>query len=139
MVTLELTLLTQKSVLVVEAQRAGTAQLNDEAAFEAAFDVRLARQSGIRPIPARVSGVFAIPPEADGPSSGSALSDSVVIGESVAPIEVDSEAEPPNQRLERWKRKLLDLSLRNKLLNFKPTAKTERLDHWTAPTEGVSC
>ncbi len=127
MVTLELTLLTQKSVLVVEAQRAGTAQLNDEAAFEAAFDVRLARQSGIRPIPARVSGVFAIPPEADGPSSGSALSDSVVIGESVAPIEVDSEAEPPNQRLERWKRKLLDLSLRNKLLNFKPTAKTIRI------------
>jgi hypothetical protein len=34
-----------------------------------------------------------------------------------------SPAESINLRLERWKRKLLDLSLRNKLINFKPTAK----------------
>ncbi len=30
-------------------------------------------------------------------------------------------AEPPNARLERWKRKLLDLSLRNRLINFRET------------------
>ena len=30
-----------------------------------------------------------------------------------------AETEEPLDRLERWKRRLLDLSLRNKLLNFK--------------------
>ncbi len=33
---------------------------------------------------------------------------------------VDEAPETPVGRVERWKRKLLDLTLRNKLLNFKP-------------------
>jgi very-short-patch-repair endonuclease len=124
---LEVTLLTQKSVLAAEAQRVGAEHLTNEADFEAAFDVRLARQSGIRPIPARVSGMFTIPLEAAAEPQDSVLLDGVILSPAETPTELDSEAEQPNQRLEQWKRKLLDLSLRNKLLNFKSTAKTLRL------------
>lgn len=36
-------------------------------------------------------------------------------------------AGPPNARLENWQRKLLDLSLRNRLINFRDTKKTLRV------------
>jgi hypothetical protein len=120
--TLELTLLTQKSLLFADAQRAGVERLNDEAHFRAAFDVRLARQSGIRPIPTRVNGIFEIPKVAPVDPHTRAV-DPVEVTNVASPLETDPDAEPLNLRLERWKRKLLDLSLRNRLINFKATAK----------------
>jgi very-short-patch-repair endonuclease len=122
LMSLELTLLTQKSVLFADAQRVGVERLNDEAHFRAAFDVRLGRQSGIRPIPSRVDGIFEIPEVAPADPRAT-VHDPVDVINVPAPAETDPEAEPLNLRLERWKRKLLDLSLRNKLINFKATAK----------------
>ena len=120
--SLELTLLTQKSLLFADAQRAGVERLNDEAHFRAAFDVRLARQSGIRPIPTRVNGIFEMPKVAPVDPRTREV-DPVDVTNVASPLETDPDAEPLNLRLERWKRKLLDLSLRNKLINFKATAK----------------
>ena len=124
--SLEMTLLTQKTALLSEAQRIGNEHLNDDKHFEAAIDVRLARQSGIRPIPSRVDGIFTIPVEAERAGSDATI-DMLDVTHVPAPIEVDPNAEPLNRRLERWKRKLLDISLRNKLINFRPTAKTLRV------------
>lgn len=45
----------------------------------------------------------------------------------------DLDPEQPEGRLERWQRKLLDLSLRNRLLNFRPTKKSLFFD---APEPG---
>jgi hypothetical protein len=122
LMSLELTLLTQKSVLFADAQRAGIEKLNDEVHFRAAFDVRLARQSGINPIPSRINGIFELPKDPTVDPRAKSL-DPVSVTNVAAPLETDPDAEPINLRLERWKRKLLDLSLRNKLINFKATAK----------------
>ena len=126
LLSLEVTLLTQKSALFTAAQRTGVDNLQNEAKFRAAFDVRLARQTGIRPIPSRINGIFEVPKEV-APDSGSRAVDGVEVTNLAAPIEADPDAEPLNLRLERWKRKLLDLSLRNKLINFKATAKMLRI------------
>src|SRR5688572_30535765 len=39
-------------------------------------------------------------------------------------LEVEERPNTPAGRIERWQRKLLDLSLRNQLLNFRPTRQT---------------
>lgn len=39
-------------------------------------------------------------------------------------VEVDERPNTPAGRIERWQRKLLDLSLRNRLLNFRPSKQT---------------
>jgi very-short-patch-repair endonuclease len=122
LLSLELTLLTQKGVLFSEAQRVGIERLNDETKFRAAFDVRLARQTGIRPIPSRVNGIFEVPKDAPVDARAQKI-DAVEVTDIPLPSEADPDAEPLNLRLEQWKRKLLDLSLRNKLINFKATAK----------------
>jgi very-short-patch-repair endonuclease len=124
LLSVETTLLTQKNALLAEALKAGRDHTNKDKGFQAALDIRLARQSGIRPIPARVNGQFEIF-ENSLPEPGG-MEPVETIGRS-APRKVDADAEPPNHRLERWKRKLLDLTLRNRLLNFKETAKTLRI------------
>jgi very-short-patch-repair endonuclease len=125
----ELTRLADKKALVSEAQALGARNLSEESKFIGALDLRMAREAGIRPIPPRTGGVFELPKDTDrpggadeaGPPDAIDLPPSIIIGE------VEGDGEAPNQRLERWKRKLLDLSLRNRLLNFRPTAKTLRV------------
>jgi len=48
---------------------------------------------------------------------------------SLAPISIAGDAanESAASRLDRWKRRLLDLSLRNRLLNFRPSRSTVRI------------
>jgi very-short-patch-repair endonuclease len=98
-----------------EAVRAGRRHLDDPARFLFAVDVRRARMSRIRPLPVRLqSGTVhagAIPPApAPDPVAPTAP---VPDMPPVAPGTT-----PAIGRLDRWKRKLLDLSLRNRLLNF---------------------
>lgn len=87
-------------------------------AFELAVDVRRARMSRIKPLalaenrnqPQAVDETpVSIEPEFEEPPD---LPDE--LSEEVPPQELD-----PKDRLARWQRKLLDLSLRNTLLNFK--------------------
>ncbi len=101
--------------------------------FRFAVDVRTARDERILPVPARV-----VAKDFDPVSEGQA-GPPAGVGEDAAPA--PSRPEParrsqPSQRprqrdeastakrLERWKQKLLDLSLRNRLLNFCQTRKS---------------
>lgn len=89
--------------------------------FERAIDIRRARFAGITPLAAHQTG---------GTSEGG--------NEEVAPASlppepdfgllpgevVDETPQTPQGRIDRWQRKLLDLTLRNRLLNFKETRQT---------------
>ncbi len=120
---IETTLLTSQPPLRFRAavEKARTFVEEDaERRFELIVDVARARRRQIRPL---ATGEDAASP---------AVAVSAASGQSVEmeapPDFIDEEAplaEPdePLDRLERWKRKLLDLSLRNRLLNFK-AAKT---------------
>lgn len=99
-----------------------------EREFDRAIDVAMARKAGICPIPLSPSsesdhssapagkvpggGLPAPPPELDRPATPEA-----------PPVSTEGPETAP-QRLKRWKDRLLDLSLRNRLLNFKDTKKT---------------
>jgi len=124
------------------AEKTARARLDDDEAFEIAIDVAAARHQGIGPLPPRTmafeageSRPAAVPPpmpatSAGGPSTG--------VEEAAAP---DADATPtrddrPRDRLEHWKGKLLDLTMFNRLLNFRATKKTIALcDHDIAALE----
>jgi very-short-patch-repair endonuclease len=117
---LELTCVCQASVLAAQAARAGAEHLAAEVDFVGVLDVDVARRTGIQPLPIRVAGRFVQP--AAVPAGPDTLPTQPQTAPLVPPLQ-----ETGVQRLERWKRKLLDLSLRNRLINFKPTSKTLRV------------
>lgn len=94
-----------------------------EAPFELAVDVRRARLQRIRPlasphavaVPATPSGV---PGDAAAPAA-----DAFSMAPANLPMQdempEDRKPQTPEDRLQHWQRKLLDLSLRNNLLNFR--------------------
>ncbi len=102
----------------------GLEHLRREEEFLFAVDIKRARIEQIRPLPSRgqeppetherlsenVSVPSVEPPPALPPLDGEAF----LLDEIVRP-------ETPEGRLARWKSKLLDLTLRNRLINFKPT------------------
>jgi hypothetical protein len=107
----------------------GEEHLNDEAEFAYAVDVRRAREVQIRPLPSRSSQV-------DEQIVPIAKAETPIIEDVphlppldpvVIPLRDDVTPETPEGRLAKWKSKLLDLTLRNKLLNFKPTKSTLRV------------
>jgi Protein of unknown function (DUF4011) len=98
-----------------------------EKRFESVIDIRRARQQGVFPLALS---------RTDSPVGGLLVGVGVTANpiDEIEAIEEDirlTEPDPgPTDRVERWKRKLLDLSLRNKLLNFKMTKASVAL---TAP------
>jgi very-short-patch-repair endonuclease len=127
----ETTLVTQQPVPKFNAAiKQGSAALGEahDGDFELAVDIRRARMQRIRPIPTgREPEPAKEKPAAEaGDAAGldvEALSD---IPEAGPAVEPDAAAAPAG-RLDRWQRKLLDLSLRNRLLNFKPTKRSVTL------------
>lgn len=110
------------------ATEQGHAHLLEEDAFRYAVDIHRAREVQIKPLPSKVAVVKrhetveaeeapAIEPTPNLPPLDPAF---------LTPIEV-ANADTPEGRLANWKSKLLDLTLRNKLLNFKPTKATLQL------------
>ncbi|BBF92157.1 DUF3320 domain-containing protein [Blastochloris tepida] len=94
------------------------AKLLDEGAIaplELALDVRRARARNIRPLELADRRATVTPVD-DGPPAEIGLDEAPAFAEEVVVRDDDS---GPVDRLERWKRKLLDLSLRNKMLNYK--------------------
>ena len=97
--------------------------------FELAIDVKRARQKRILPLP---QASEAEPSRAEGGSPGVESAEVPRLDESPTLPEIidsgprESEAEPETAaaRVERWKRRLLDLSLNNRLLNFKQSKRT---------------
>ncbi len=107
-----------------QALEQGAAYLRQEHTFRYAIDVYRAREQQIKPLPSRVGAVeaavaiaeraAAIEPTPDLPPLDPAL---VIDLDPVA-------ADTPAGRLAKWKSRLLDLTLRNRLLNFKNTKST---------------
>lgn len=103
------------------AEKHANDHLIDPSAFNVAIDITRCRGNGIRPIPAKVAenGVF------KAVDYGKRKSDEIT----GAPREIDlarhaalSDGNVEITRKTLWERKLLDLSLRNSLLNFRPTS-----------------
>lgn len=115
----------------------GARQISEaqERAFLLAIDIRRARLQRIRPLPGTdvPSGTIVSDPVAEPAppvldEAPSELSDTpVVMVDDIGPA-------TPQDRLERWQRKLLDLSSRNALINFRVGKRAIKLD---APDPGL--
>ena len=89
--------------------------------FNSAIDIRRARAHRIQPL-----GWKSVQPEqtaasADGPRVELTLEEAPVLPDFDEGLDEDDLPETPQGRLERWQRKLLDLSARNPLLNHRST------------------
>jgi very-short-patch-repair endonuclease len=107
----------------------GTVQFEpgEDEKFRLAIDIRRARRQRIRPLasdtPERV-----LADTAATPASAAVFEDAPPLEEeSVVPIQ-EIPDNTPRGRLDRWQRHLLDLSLRNNLLNFKAARRALRIE-----------
>ena len=104
--------------------------LQNKARFHCAVDIRAARKIGIRPlslteeIGGSVDEDINLVVEADSLSVDLSAPDAVVDAGILKAIRPPREQESAADRLARWKTSLLDLSLRNRLLNFKDSKKS---------------
>ncbi|MFK7882880.1 MAG: DUF3320 domain-containing protein [Phycisphaerales bacterium] len=125
LVALESTLLTHRPPVDFEQAKAnGKSQLADdsERPFHMAVDITRARAAGIRPISSLKSDA-AVAVQADDSVAPALLPKLPDLDQ--MPFEYAEElAATPGDRLDRWQKKLLDLSLRNRLLNFASTKQT---------------
>ncbi|WP_339731206.1 DUF4011 domain-containing protein [uncultured Gimesia sp.] len=125
LITFETTLITNRPPSPFEAAMAAAKLRTLESAadeFIAAIDINRARMAQIRPLASHAdsqlkevppsAGHFAIPlPSMPAPGA-------------LAIDPPEEKPKTPEGRIERWQRKLLDLSLRNRLLNFRSTKQT---------------
>lgn len=107
------------------AMEQGHAHLLEEGSFRYAVDIHRAREVQIKPLPSRTA-----PPKRTGsePTEEPAAIEPTphlppLDPEFLTPLDLPTE-DTPEGRLAKWKSKLLDLTLRNRLLNFKPTKST---------------
>ena len=108
-----------KQVGFDDSEKHAAANLSEQSEFYFAIDVRRTRASGIRPVPSRIAdnGTF------KAVDYGERKENEITS----APNELELRAQGELQGREVtkqviWERKLLDLSLRNSLLNFRPNA-----------------
>lgn len=103
------------------AMEQGSRQLLEEDSFLYAVDIHMARGVQIKPLPSRAAPVRGEVAETEVPEDIEPTPQLPPLDPAIlAPIEIGAE-DTPEGRLAKWKGKLLDLTLRNKLLNFKPT------------------
>ncbi len=128
-VPVESTHITQSGASFQQAMEAAKARMRKPGATFLAIDIRSARKRGVRPLPLRVDGQAGVDLErlregADPAAAGAAI-DRVALAERAERGRTGDKVpgETPSQRIERWKTRLLDLSLRNRLLNFKTTGR----------------
>lgn len=102
----------------------GAAHLREEGTFRYAIDVHRARELQIKPLPSRA--VTVTPAEADATELPAGIEPTPVLPplDPEFVISLDPADDTPEGRLAKWKSRLLDLTLRNRLLNFKPTKST---------------
>lgn len=108
-----------------DAERLAREHLQSEKAFRLALDVHRARIARIVPLP--IPGVVS-----DSATPGSTGPTVTVEGigdrDFADPVNpATASAAKPDSRIDQWKRRLLDLTLRNRLLNFKETKATVRI------------
>jgi len=110
----------------MRATLAARPHLNQDAIFHYAIDVYRSRASGIRPLPIKrgtgevdlLSAAEAVVPREVSVSSRAARR------QFVPEMAVESLPKTPEGRIDHWKQQLLDLTLRNRLLNFRETKQT---------------
>ena len=125
LVPLETTLLTRRpSVGFERAEDEGRRRLAEdrEAEFVMAVDIARSRAARIRPLASHrreEPGTDAADDEVATATLPQVPDFGLLPGE-----ERDEEPQKPQDRIERWQRKLLDLSLRNRLLNFRDSKQT---------------
>jgi len=124
----ETTMLTnERPGTLADAERVAQPHLTTELPFRLALDVHRARLARIHPLP--IPGASAAAAESTGLRAGTeAVSKGIgsrTFGETIAP-ELSGEAKAAT-RIDSWKSRLLDLSLRNRLLNFRETKSTIRI------------
>ncbi|GLX65724.1 DUF3320 domain-containing protein [Paenibacillus glycanilyticus] len=92
--------------------------LHDPDQFDCVLDIRRARAAAVRPLPVRTATPegWIVEPQAvtSGESDAAAP---LLVDVFDKPLEVDALPQSPRQKL--WERRLLDLTLRNSLLNFR--------------------
>lgn len=93
--------------------------LHDPDRFRFFVDVRRARISQIRPLPIRTTGAVMVEEKAD-----TIMDPPTEIVQGYTSGSSDEITNKSLSRLEQWERRLLDLSLRNPLLNFRVTGST---------------
>ncbi len=136
LVLFETTLITQRPApSFTYATENATARISEdkEEEFELVVDIKRARLQRIKPL-ASVDSQAAVPP----PTTAEVVLEATFDEAPELPdgdiAEPDAASLDPKDRLARWQRKLLDLSLRNNLLNFRGGKKSLRLD---APEPGT--
>ncbi len=136
LVLFETTLITQRPPPTFSyATQQGAQQLAEEKeeAFELAVDIRRARLQRIKPLASAEPAAGSEPVE-----PAAVLEPDFDEAPDLPDDDAGTEADPatlnPKDRLARWQRKLLDLSLRNNLLNFKGGKKSLKLE---APDPGA--
>lgn len=117
----------------------GQSYLTDGGQFLYAIDIRRARAVHVRPLPSRSpAGPVAAAAADDGSTRPMAMAtaaspdiepmpDLPPLDPALLKIVDASPDDTPEGRLAKWKSKLLDLTLRNRLLNFKPSKSTLRI------------
>ncbi|NDY93110.1 DUF4011 domain-containing protein, partial [Ideonella livida] len=132
LIVFETTLAAQgKPVAFSQALAQANKQLDEalDADFELVVDIRRARLSRIRPL---ALAQALTPPPDDAEPTDTATGTGAVEPPPELPPGPGGEPPPaeldPKDRLARWQRKLLDLSLRNALLHFKPGKKSLLLE-----------
>lgn len=105
----------------------------NEEAFELAVDIRRARLQRIKPLASAVAPVAGATTIETAAVVEPPLEDAPDLPDEDVTVEPDPAALNPKDRLARWQRKLLDLSLRNNLLNFRGGKKSLKLE---APDPG---
>ena len=134
-VPIETTLLTQRpSIGFDQAVDEGRRRLSEdrEPEFVMAVDIARARAARIRPLASHKVSDPSDPCAVDevAPAALPPLPDFGLLAGEIS----EEAAETPLGRIERWQRKLLDLSLRNRLLNFRDSKQTLP---WRCPDVGA--
>lgn len=92
-----------------------------DTSFNAAVDIKRARSHRISPLGLRTGGEAGETQESGAPTISLALEEAPPLPDFDDVVEEEGLPETPAGRLERWQRKLLDLSARNPLLNHRST------------------
>lgn len=104
-----------------DAELLARPHLETKSPFRLALDIRRARIARISPLPIPGHVTTSVP------GSGGRSAPAVGMGDrdfAEPPLVTPKAATKPGNRIDQWKSRLLDLSLRNRLLNFKPTKST---------------
>ncbi len=98
-----------------------------EQEFIIAVDIGRARMQGIKPLGSKASQPRGVLEEGSAQNSIKLESAPGELPDFDAPLDEATNEESPDTRLNRWQKKLLDLSLRNRLLNFRATKKSVKV------------